>query len=283
MNITRFCKTVLFSLFVMLWTVSGVAQDTIWRNDSTLILAKVEQVGIDEVQFRIYSRSNGLLYSLYTSEVLQIVYANGRIETFPQNPSDSTANVSIASRSAKLNVYNLFGLPSHFSFGHEWAGSNLWTWELYGGVIGGPINQHWTDYMAGGFVTGSVKRRLTPPFKRAGRSVFNPLDGFFLRAEAGLVVSSDRLSYENPDPSGPDFIRHREELVTSFVSIGFTRQFVFGQKFSVEPSLSYGGSYMLYRSDSSGAGFNSNMYGHDPKPGFTMFLHPGITFGYLFP
>jgi tetratricopeptide (TPR) repeat protein len=59
-----------------------IAQDKIYRTDSTLIQAKVQEVGDAEIKYKKFSNLNGPVYSVKKSDVWMIIYENGEKEVY---------------------------------------------------------------------------------------------------------------------------------------------------------------------------------------------------------
>ena len=75
---------ILFSLLLLPYSV--FAQDVIHKNDSTIIEAKVQEIGEAEIKYRKFSNPDGPMYSIRKSEVAYISYQNGERETYSNPP-----------------------------------------------------------------------------------------------------------------------------------------------------------------------------------------------------
>lgn len=73
-----------FFLFLLLIFAVGrlYAQDTIRKNDSTAIAARIYEITDAEIKYRKFSNPDGPIYSVKKSDVSYIVYQNGEKETF---------------------------------------------------------------------------------------------------------------------------------------------------------------------------------------------------------
>jgi len=63
--------------------------DLIYRTDGSTIPAKVEKVGINEIEYRKPENPSGPLYAISRSEVSSILYANGVSETLTKAPAQT--------------------------------------------------------------------------------------------------------------------------------------------------------------------------------------------------
>ncbi len=77
-------------LFLGLILIADVAsaQDTIIRNDSAKIIAKVLTIDSKTITYQRHNNSDGPTYLIYKSEVARIIYADGFSEKFGKRASD---------------------------------------------------------------------------------------------------------------------------------------------------------------------------------------------------
>jgi hypothetical protein len=81
------------------------AQDLITKKDGTDIKAIVEEVGSKEVKYKEYSNPEGPVYSLPKSDVLMIIYENGKKEIMGQMQNTIPDGVmTLDWRSGKLAI-----------------------------------------------------------------------------------------------------------------------------------------------------------------------------------
>lgn len=81
------------------------AQDLITKTDGTDIKAIVEEVGSKEVKYKEYSNPEGPVYSLPKSDVLMIIYENGKKEIIGQMQNTIPDGVmTLDRRSGKLAI-----------------------------------------------------------------------------------------------------------------------------------------------------------------------------------
>lgn len=75
-------KKFFFILLFLCCAVPFFAQDTIVRNDSAKIVAKVLTINSKTITYQRYGRTEGPTYTIFRSEVARIVYADGFSEKF---------------------------------------------------------------------------------------------------------------------------------------------------------------------------------------------------------
>ena len=68
------------------------AQDIIVTKDSRRIEAKVTEVNIDDVKYKVFTHQDGPTYTLLKSDIVSILYQNGNVETFVGASSPTPAN-----------------------------------------------------------------------------------------------------------------------------------------------------------------------------------------------
>lgn len=83
-------KRLLALLSVCCGVVSAEAQDVIVKKDGSTILAKVQTVGDDVVEYKKHSNLNGPTYKINVDKLLSINYENGEKDTFESVSSSST-------------------------------------------------------------------------------------------------------------------------------------------------------------------------------------------------
>ncbi|MDR2627895.1 MAG: porin family protein [Dysgonamonadaceae bacterium] len=82
----------LLILVLFTGTVSLVrAQDVITKKDGSEILAKVLEIGITEIRYKMYDNESGPTYVVLKSEVFMIVFQDGTKKVFNLEPADLTA------------------------------------------------------------------------------------------------------------------------------------------------------------------------------------------------
>lgn len=78
----------ILTLALFLSTLYTFAQDTIVRNDSAKIIAKVLTIDSKTVTYQRYNNPDGPTYLIYKSEIARIAYAQGFTEKFGKTSGD---------------------------------------------------------------------------------------------------------------------------------------------------------------------------------------------------
>lgn len=108
-------RILLFAAFILLSEMMVMAQDVITKKDGDEIKAKVLEVGIHEIRYKLFEEPNGATYSLLKTDILLITYETGRKEIFNERVGSnmyytnktSVDNVSPGMRYKELkHLYN---------------------------------------------------------------------------------------------------------------------------------------------------------------------------------
>ncbi len=84
-------KRILFLLLFSFCLGKIVAQDTITKRNSEIIIAKILEINPTEIKYKRVDNIDGPLYIINKSEVKMIVYVNGMKELFEEKPIAKTA------------------------------------------------------------------------------------------------------------------------------------------------------------------------------------------------
>ena len=78
------------------------AQDVIVTKDAKRINAKVMEVNVDNIRYRDFDNMDGPVYTLLKSDIVTILYQNGKVETFDvKSPIPKTENPAVDAQRAR--------------------------------------------------------------------------------------------------------------------------------------------------------------------------------------
>lgn len=104
-------------VFLFLLGLSGsllsYSQDRIHKKDGHIIAAKVTEVGVDEIKYLLEDDPAGPIYVIEKIQLIKIVFANGRVETYHQKLRDASLYEDQQKSAIKLNFLSPL-------FGHTW-------------------------------------------------------------------------------------------------------------------------------------------------------------------
>ena len=84
-------------------TCTCFAQDVIVTKDSKKIDAKVMEVNVNDVRYKKFDNPDGPSYALPKSDIVTIVYQNGRVETFQQTSPETAQTTLVATEKAPVS------------------------------------------------------------------------------------------------------------------------------------------------------------------------------------
>ena len=80
-------RSLLSAVCFIVLTCACIAQDIIVTRDSKKIEAKVTEVNVDHIKYKVFDHQDGPVYSLLKRDILTILYQSGRVETFTSESS----------------------------------------------------------------------------------------------------------------------------------------------------------------------------------------------------
>jgi hypothetical protein len=88
-------KRIIFTLITIIVPLFAISQDVIVKMDGNKILAKVLEIGYDEIKYKLFINQDGPLHVIRKSNVYEIIYQNGTSEIINENQdSDNKQEVS---------------------------------------------------------------------------------------------------------------------------------------------------------------------------------------------
>jgi hypothetical protein len=117
------------TLFFTFLLFSTQAQDKIYRKGGSVLLVKVEEVGVADIKYKEYNNLSGPSYAIEKDRIVKIVFENGRTESYKASLKDPELYVGQAGNAIKLNFlsplfgYTLFGFERSIKPGRSWEAS----------------------------------------------------------------------------------------------------------------------------------------------------------------
>ena len=87
---TRSCKVFLVLAAVIGFVISANAQDVIVTKEGKKINAKVTEVNENDIRYKDFENINGPSYFMKKSEISTILYQNGKVDVFNNQPTTTT-------------------------------------------------------------------------------------------------------------------------------------------------------------------------------------------------
>ncbi len=114
----------LLTMWLNSMSVVGLSQDTIYKNDGTSILAKVNEINVNEVSYYRFGYQDGPRYVELKSNLHKISFANGMTEAFKTTDDHYTEVTSPIKVDFNIRNYmetrgnriETFGLPNRYFY-----------------------------------------------------------------------------------------------------------------------------------------------------------------------
>ncbi len=278
-------------LFISLFFIGNqlIAQDKIYKLKGPEILAKVIEIGIDDIKFVLYSSPDGPVYVVEKSSLNRIEFADGRVEKYKLSFKDPENYTNQLSKSLEINF--LAPLLGYTQISFEKSLTPLSGYEVGIGIIGAGKNNQ-IDYYNyndpntsykrnafGGFLDGGYKFNKLPNFLSRNARMTHIMQGTYVKPTATIGYYTDHaLSYKTGGPK----IEKRINLFGSVI-LNFGHQWVFGEKFLID--IYYGLGYAFDNVKEDDSYYINNAFNHfaiqKAGPGANLGLSGGIKAGFL--
>ncbi len=291
MILNHFMKKNLLFLFAIVLTSQLFAQDKIYKLKGPIINAKVLEIGMDEIKYKLADDPDGPIYVVDKSSLNRIEYSNGRVEKYKLSFKDPENYEGQLTKAIKFNFLSPLLGYSQFSF--EKSISPLKGYELGFGIIGAGKNYQIDNFYFngqyepyrrnafGGFVEAGYKFNKLPNFFNRGMRMTHVMQGSYVKPTATLGFYTDHvLNYKTGNP----VIEKRKNIFGAII-LDFGRQWVFGDKFLIDVYYGLGYAFDNVKHDYDNGYYSSDGYNHfviqKAGPGANLGLNGGLKVGLL--
>jgi hypothetical protein len=287
------CMKISFLVLVtILFSFKIFAQDKIYKLRGPVIIAKVIEIGTDEIKYKLYDNLDGPVYVVDKSSVNRIEYANGKVEKYKLSFKDPANYEGQLKKAVKLNF--LAPLLGYTQISFEKSVSPLKGYEVGAGIIGAGKNSPIEDYYIngqyqpykrnafGGFVEAGYKFNKLPNFFGKGMRMTHIMQGSYVKPTASLGYYTDNaINYKTGNP----VIEKRNNVFGALI-LNFGHQWVFGDKFLVDLYYGFGYAFDNVKNDNNNNYYYStDIYNHfvvqKAGPGANLGLSGGLKIGLL--
>ena len=195
------------------------------------------------MKYRIFTDSEGPLYSLEKDRIIRIVYQNGRVETYESNLKNPEYYIGQPTTAIKVNF--LSPLLGYTQLNYEKNLRPGRSYELSLGIIGLGKNQEMsTIYFSGSNSYESLKRgargvfsgagyKFTriPDFINKGTRYSHLFQGSYVKPELILGLYGQNFYRNNPNGNP---IQERESIFFTGLLINVGKQWVLGDAFLID-------------------------------------------------
>jgi hypothetical protein len=226
--------TVLFSLLL----ASVFAQDIIVKTNNDRIEAKVLEIGLDEIKYKLWANLDGPTVSIEKAKVKQIIYANGTVQEIEIDKMDVGGQNYDETKVNNIRTQFLAPNWGHIYLGYERSISRDVSIDGGLGIIGPGRRETLLADESGFYIRGGSKFRLLKETVVKGEKYRNVLHGSFIKPELVFgVINYDVEYYQN-------FSNDSEILRASRTNFGlllnFGKQWIAADIISIEINGGFG-------------------------------------------
>ncbi|MGL6267926.1 MAG: hypothetical protein ACRC2O_08365 [Chitinophagaceae bacterium] len=128
-----------FILFISLMAFQVKSQDKIYKRGGDIVLAKIQEIGVDEIKYKRFDEPDGPVYGIEKDRIVKIIFQNGRTESYKSSLKDPTLYQGQSKNALKINF--LSPLTGYTQLGYERSLKPGRSIEFNLGIIGLGKNQ----------------------------------------------------------------------------------------------------------------------------------------------
>ena len=214
----------LFSLVIL--TVSGISQDTLFKKVGDPIICKVIEIGEDEVKYKTLDYLDGPSFSISASKLNYIRLANGTVHRFEENEMMATGadNKLLEKKNAiKISPFRLLLGSLNLGFEHVQKFGLHWEGEV--GLIGIGNKDNLNRNEKGAWVYGGPKMLLRKETYSKGERYYHYLHGSYFRPQIGFEYQT---GIDRGYDSNLDNVESKYKLVHFGLMLNIGKQWVLG-------------------------------------------------------
>ncbi len=232
-----------FILIISLLAFQAQSQDKIYKRGGDIILAKIQEIGVDEVKYKLFEEQEGPTYGIEKDRIVKIIFQNGRTETYKSSLKDPTLYQGQSKNALKLNF--LSPLSGYTQFGYERSLKPGRSIEFNLGIIGLGKNQviDYTYYLPGTNVPTEYKRDAkganigigykfikTPDFINRNIRFAHLLQGSYIKPTIYTGVYGENIiDYKTQVP-----IAERRTVAYGSLMVELGKQWIFSEQFMLD-------------------------------------------------
>jgi hypothetical protein len=275
-------KKLLLALASFLLTHTLFAQDKIYKKYGPVINAKVLEVGVDEIKYKLSDSPDEPIYVVDKSSIKMIQFADGRIEKYQLSYKDPQNYEGQLFKAIKLNF--LSPLMGYTEIGFEKSVSPLKGYELNFGIIGAGKNTNSATYYYNGinlpsernafgfFADAGYKFKKLPTFFSRGTRMTHIMQGGYIKPTVTFGYYTDHaLNYK--DYSDPIF--EKRQNIFGALTLNLGKQWIFTDKFLLDIFWGFGYAFDNRKKD-------ENLYSDDVSNHFVIQGGDGSAIGLTF-
>lgn len=232
-------------ILLFLLSVTGIkftsAQDTIYKRNREIIVAKITEIGTDEIKYKIPNYDDGPVIALEKKEVWKIIFANGITQFFQEAMFDASNYVNQHKNAVKADFLSLAFYKLTLAFEHSLQPGL--SYETTVGIIGIGSNPDKIRTSSGAFARVGIKFIKSPDFYLKGMRYAHVLKGGYVKPEIFFGTyhekNLDASYYYNYNYSYTPVSREKD-VTFGGIHLAFGKQWVFDNIFLVDNFVSFG-------------------------------------------
>ncbi len=275
---TAFLSFIAYCLFS---TIQASAQDTIYKRTKEIINAKIIEIGLDEIKYKMPGDENGATIVIAKDQIWKIIFANG-VTQIMQTEMDNPENYS-AQRKNAIKVDFIAPMLHHITFVYERSLKPGQSIEASLGIIGVGYNPDKSRDNRGAFVRFGLKFIKSPDYYLRGMKYAHILKGSYFRPEILLGSYSENYSNEIYTSYPPYYYRTSvtDHITYGAIQLSLGKQFVFDDSFLVDYYVGLGYTFTNHSvsENISGVPYYGVTGGSSGSP---LSVSGGLRIGFLF-
>jgi hypothetical protein len=253
-----------FSLvFCLLFaTFSNFAQDKIVKKGGETLEVKILEIGPNEIKYRIFSDPQGPIFIIDKDRILEVIYENGRKETYESVLTDAEFYIGQKKRAIKMNFIS--PLLGYTQVAYEQNIKPGRSFEVSLGIIGLGANLDYSNWNSsnykldqrGAFGSFGYKFIRTPDFTTNNQKYGHIMQGMYVKPEVMVGhFSNNILNFNNGSIN-------RQSTTFGALLVNLGKQWVFSDVFLIDLYGGIGYAFQGTSNDSNPDAFNEGrLYG----------------------
>jgi hypothetical protein len=240
----------LFTLMACLLFSSLMAQtasDTIYKKNKEVVLAKIVEIGIDEVKYSPQFNPNNLVLVIDKTEIERIVFANGMVQTFADPMKDKSTYADNRTQNLKFNYLSPTG--DRIQLNYEKSIAPGMSYEVGLNAIG--VGKRFGKYTpVGALVNAGIRFYRMPEMKSRSDRYSHLLNGSYFQPTISFGRVRSRYDItsiywdQNTYTYTSILVESKVKSIQDFFlfQLNFGKQFVFNNRitFDVSSGVGYG-------------------------------------------
>lgn len=221
--------------FLTLTGSAASAQDTIYKRNKEIIQAKIIEIGLDEIKYKMPNYEDGPTIVIAKDQIWKIVFASGVTQLMtpemfnPENYASQKKNA--------LKTDFLAPMFRHLTFIYERSLKPGQSIEASLGIIGIGYNPDKNVEQTGAFVRFGFKFIKSPDYYTRGMKYAHILKGSYIRPEILFGSYSETNTYQEYSyyPYYYNTVTTINDRITyGAIQLSFGKQFVFDDSFLID-------------------------------------------------